>query len=346
MPSRWASPLALAALSCLGCGLVLDNDPPDPQPSLDGGALDAAVELRDADVPECTDDAHCDDGVYCNGDERCEAGVCALGAPPCESVEPACATAECREDDRSCAIRPLCAPGEVCGAGGMCVPAPDCRTPSDCPPDSDDDRCTGWTNCVAGRCVAVAPVVCPSMGCLVSRCDPEAGECDVLVPSDAACADDGAACTREVCAPGADRADPSGCLHVPDDSLCDATTILPAGSCARAVCTASTVASSILPDLASGCGVALDGSLCAAGQLCHLDDLTLPMCMWATRTCEVPSDCDDRNPCNGVERCVGGYCDAALVPRCPDAGCREGYCERSAGGPRCALRDTAECFAP
>lgn len=56
------------------------------------------------DLPPCSDDADCDDGVFCNGAEVCDAGSCQPGADPC--------------------------PGQVCGEESeLCL---DCLTDADC----------------------------------------------------------------------------------------------------------------------------------------------------------------------------------------------------------------------
>lgn len=375
-----------------GCGLLLDTDPPDPQPGSDAGALDASA--RDGGALECTEDLQCDDGLFCTGEEKCERGRCAPGRPPCEGLEPACASVSCSEDGASCDVTPLCPLDHVCDAEGNCIPAPECVTDRDCPPDADANRCTGYNACEEGICVARPPVACPRVGCLVSTCDPEAGECDMALPDpsrcsrtspcgrpicgpdgtcsealdDALCADDGLACTVEMCtatgcvhvptnslcpgdsvscttercAPGHPRRDAAGCVHVPDDSLCDASGVVAAGSCLRGVCVGPTVATSV-PGLAFGCGVVADGTLCETSEACSRETYLCEVT--ATASCTSDPGCSDGDPCNGIERCFMGYCRPPLLARCPDVGCQQGYCEL--GPPsRCALRDTPACFGP
>ncbi len=219
-----ASMAAVIAPSISGCGLVLDTDPPDPQPgALDGGALDGGVfDAGASDAgrgdagtdggPMCAEDVDCKDDVYCNGEEHCVEGACVAGTPPCEGVEPACARVHCSEDEERCVTELICADGEVCSADGVCIPAPDCVTDTDCP-DPDGDRCNGWSRCASGTCVSVPAVACAMIGCLASRCDPSRGECEPPTPIDAAC-DDGVGCTIDTCGMTGE------CEHLPDTTVC------------------------------------------------------------------------------------------------------------------------------
>src|SRR5581483_3025142 len=87
------------------------------------------------------------------------------------------------------------------------------HTPVDGPPCDDGDPCTRSDHCRAGRCVGV-PVACADDGfaCTDNVC--VAGEC-TNVPIDSRCVGDDS-CAHAVCAPARAGGDPTGCADDPD----------------------------------------------------------------------------------------------------------------------------------
>lgn len=67
-----------------------------------GGGGDGSSDGPDA-AARCTDDTHCDDGVFCNGLERCAPEATGADAEGCVAADSPCADRErCNEEARSC----------------------------------------------------------------------------------------------------------------------------------------------------------------------------------------------------------------------------------------------------
>ena len=63
-------------------------------------------------------------------------------------------------------------------------------------------------------------------------------------------------------------------------------------------------------------------------------DFTLVVSLTATMapTCQIDSDCDDHNVCNGSETCVGGNCVAGILLNCDDGNaCTSDTCDPASG---------------
>jgi hypothetical protein len=123
------------------------------------------------------------------------------------------AGAEARHDDR------LCVSGTAIGCDDhdpctvdRCVGLTCRHDPASGPACDDHDACTEGDRCEAGRCVG-APKVCPDDGfsCTDQAC--VAGRC-TTVPVDARCVPTDA-CTAAICAPAGPRHDAAGCSPGP-----------------------------------------------------------------------------------------------------------------------------------
>src|SRR5262249_20076111 len=159
------------------------------------GACTAGTALNCDDSNLCTSDAcdpilgcistplingtPCSDGNVCNGNEVCQGGVCPAGAAlNCTDNNP-CTTDAC-DPVLSCVYTPVL-DGTAC---------------------SDGNVCNGAETCLAGTCIAGAPLVCDDLNpCTVDTCDPIAG-C-VFTPNTGLPCEDGLFCTvGDTCAPG------------------------------------------------------------------------------------------------------------------------------------------------
>lgn len=346
---------AVIALTCAGCGLALDYDPPDPQPgSMDAATSDGGTGEIDAAAPDagppvdCTSDADCDDGDACDGVETCddEAHVCKPGEP-----------IACPDDD-------VCDGVDHCVAG-ECVAA----TPIACP--MDDDPCNGVERCdpVLG-CTRSRPIDCDDgVDCTVDLCTPD-GTCD-HVPSDVACdAAPGGRCEADGCqydtcdsttcvstgCVDATCADERTCVRT---SLCDFAPFCCAGTCVLPGCDDGNPCTEDGCDAVLGCvhrpltGDACDdGDRCTTGDRCSAEGRCVPgpprdcsdgdpctsdRCdpmVGCTRTSAPDGTvCNDGNACSLGDRCEGGRCVAGpLTLDCTVLNdCLVGRCDRLLG---------------
>jgi hypothetical protein len=199
---------------------------------------------------------------------------------------------------------------------------------SDC---SDSDPCTDDL-CVAGACTHQpfsGARECDGIACTQGdTC--VAGECQPGAPDDAACADDGNACTAEVCVAGA------GCNR--SNAGADGR------SCNDNIgCTSSDTCNN---------GVCSGADNCPSGQVCSASRL---ICV----ACTSPADCDDGNPCttdtcnasngqcghsnntascNDGKSCTGS--DVCAAGRC--AGTSTCPSDATCGGSTCSCTDGSE----
>jgi hypothetical protein len=222
--------------------------------------------------------------------------------------------------------------------GGIDAPMRDagCVGPASC---DDGDRCNGEESCSAGRCVPGMALFC----------------------------DDGIDCTVESC----DRA--TGCLSIPDDSLCPGGLCDPTGGCivtacmidedcqdglvcnGREVCAAGRCARSVdRPPCDDGIDCTVDSCIESppGGPVAcrnDPDDARCPIgrCDPALGCVDAPCDddlgCDDGRVCNGPELCMGGVCTSGPMPFCDDGiGCTRDECSEAAGGCR-STPDSTMC---
>ncbi|NOY91879.1 MAG: hypothetical protein GXP55_11835 [Deltaproteobacteria bacterium] len=310
----------------------------------------------------CTSDSGCPTS-NCAGVWACVGNICSVvRVPAVPSTE--CITTECLpgdsradvqgwvvtrdvgvcDDDRSCTLDRCTVGGSCahtlvntrCGDSwdctlDLCAPGDPSADESGCVNQNTDSLCTDHADCTGDVCD-------PSLAADSSGC--------VYTPIPAFC-DDGASCTRDSCTPGTMFSEPDGCLYTPVDSDCGG--VLLAGRCMALVC-----APPASPDVpGTGCAGEWTPRACMLGAgrfycdmlgACNLDGLR--------EGCTTNAECDDRNPCNGVETCRlrgggGGLCVQASEG-CPASGisCQLAVCDTSAGVPTCATRPDPACYPP
>ena len=165
VPAANGTPCGSFYLACLGAGGCIDGVCEDP----------------------------CDDGNPCT-DGECTPGGCLFtnNTAVCDDGEP-------------------CTGGDVCG-GGICagVKTCDCKEDVECEYLNDGNPCTGTYECKADDTCSIdesSVVSCEETGfepCQVNACDPESGECGLVVAEDGLECDDVIECTDgDFCVEGA-----------------------------------------------------------------------------------------------------------------------------------------------
>lgn len=233
---------------------------------------------------------------------------------------PGCRPAD-DDDPGGCTTASDCATGERC-VDGACVPAPDAGGATcadiDC---NDGNPCNG-----------------------VEACD-DAGECGRGTPlaAGSACDVDGSPTTREFCVAGG--CVPSRCgdgvVDTAGGEVCDDGNSTDGDGCdsCRYSCTEDSECDD--GDECSGtetCDTA--AHVCVAGTALAEDadcNEGLGRCAGGVcfpRTCEMASDCDDGNPCNGTEACTAEGCAAGPALSCDDENeCTTDRCDPAAASP-------------
>lgn len=308
--------LVLTAPWLLGCGLVLDLAPPDP----DAGGMDASTQ-GDAGAPECGADSDCLAASACVADGRCAQGVCVPGlALSCDdgiectvdSCDPALG---CRyeADHGACEEGSECAPG-VCDPGAGCLYAPDhtlCDDALPCTADAcgEDGTCEHeLTDAICERIIGVGSHCLGDGQCSDIECGADS-DCPTDVPCRSLIGCETGLCAYDLAAEGASCNDRDGCT--------------PSSVCALGVCT---------PD--------------APPRRCSDDnDCTTDTCVPSaddTYACfhgdlADGASCDDGRPCTGMGRCLGGECGTG-APICVDVAgdCQTTSCVASSSGVTCA----------
>lgn len=272
-------------------------------------------------APSCASDGDCDDGEACNGSETCDAGACVPGVFEADGtscgVLASCRGGRCAASgcgDGSAGVLEACDDGNLTDGDGCdndCTLS--CADAADC---DDGNPCNGAEACTANRCVPGAPAAdgtdcgggsrCVASACRAPACGDgfvDAGEdcddgngtagdgceadCTLSCARDADCSDGDACSGTERCVAGACA---SGTPR-PDGASCAGGGVCRMGACRDAAC---------------GDGVVSAGELCddgndVPGDGCECD---------CTPSCVADRDCDDGEPCNGVERCDGAVCVA------------------------------------
>jgi formylglycine-generating enzyme required for sulfatase activity len=318
----------------------------------DDGACDdqnvCTVDRCDAEL-DCQHDLHalddepCDDGLFCTLEDRCGSGTCAGTGSPCVG---ACLTGVCGEelagpicepitDGTGCDDGDLDTAGDAC-FGGACLAIcgaaevrPCVAGADDCEADcGDDDACNGVLACVEGACVVAegSAITCeePSEPCRVAICDPATGGCSERDAEDGAACDDGDLCSEgDACADGFCAATPVVCGDDGNpctEDVCDDLT----GFCGIPLEDGTPVPDD---DLCDGTEACLGGAVQDGEAVVCTDDgnpCTTDVCDPATGACggpvDVPTSCDDGDPCTEADACVTGVCQGTIVPDC-DASC-------------------------
>ena len=277
--------------------------------------------------------------ISCTKDEDCAA----YPVNPCQVAY--CAEGEgkrfCAAKDRDCTKEVTCSEGENMECFTTPTPVTDPETgeseeKTGCACVGDDgvasNQCTSDADCqdtqYAGHCVRTEPNGkwvcqyscdsyddCPDPGnqCDEPVCNADAGICGTR-PIDC---DDGIECTADSCEIG------KGCVHDPDDSVCENTG--QGGECVGYHC-----------DAQQGCVPGYDDSLCTDGGECEVGtcDVNTGNCHYI----DDPTLCSDPNSSCVMGDCVcdPGYSSTPGGPCEPDEACPPGYYEGHGEG----------CFTP
>ncbi len=175
----------------------------------------------------------CDDGVFCDGADSCASGTCSQHAgDPCGSAGE-CADS-CDESSDSC-FDPI---GTACTDDGnactddACDGAGSCAHPANSAPCDDGLFCTGIDFCGGGECSIHGGDPCASGPECRRRCDESAGVCGD--PAGTPCADDGNACTDDVCDSAGSCAHSAAVGSCSDTDFCTTDETCEAGQCVAA----------------------------------------------------------------------------------------------------------------
>lgn len=286
----------------------------------------------------CNGREHCDPGS-----KLCQAGstvVCPESGDPClqntcvpetGACEPEAAPNGTACDDASaCTARDSCQAGECVGSSPVvCTALSQCHQAGSCDPITgacsnpekgddtgcnDGNACTPSDSCQDGACVGSGSVVCsPSDQCHdAGVCNPQTGACSNPAKTDGVRCDDGNACTLGdscqdgSCAPASTKAcDPLDACH--DAGTCNPQT----GACSNpqkpngASCEDGKLCTTSDACVAGKC----EGTSpsCDDGVACTSDSCSeeLGGCVSGSGNCActTSADCNDKNPCNGVEVC-------------------------------------------
>ena len=327
---------------------------------------------------ECQDDLDCgpyDDENMCNGQVVCQAGQCQFdpsSVVACEDqAEAPCKKPQCNPNTGKCSMANLpdgvaCQPANLCLASGVCAAGQcigggakicddgnpctvdlcngqqgcqhvvdagascddgiaytsDCACDdSDCSLYDDGNKCNGWYQCEEKLCVNVTPEPCPASqsGCKKWICQPDSGECEEEAVAD------GTACSAGICS------DKAQCQEG------ECVTLVPV------VCDDENPGTKDLCDPEFGCAHENIEGLCDDGNYCTTNDIyTNGICMGESLAgcCDWDYECNDGDPCNGIEKCIGHICVAGsdvVCPVPPDEQCSEYVCDSQAGG-QCKLK--------
>jgi hypothetical protein len=300
------------------------------------GAGHVEVAALDSDVPP-------DDGNACTSE------ACSAGAPqhPPKTAGAACATG-------------------VCDGAGSCVA---CNVGADCPGSDTDCTVRSCTSHVCGTTPRPAGTVTQSQtpgDCQQKQCDGMGGIVMVADNSDVP-ADDGNACTADVCVNGAPahpaKSNGTGC---DDGNGCTQMDTCQSGMCVGSnpvVCSASDqchLAGSCVPATGACTNPAkMDGAACSDGNACTQNDTCQAgSCVSGTPVTCTPSDqchvagtcdtqtgmcsnptvtdgtpCSDGDACTQNDTCQGGSCMSGTPVTCtPSDQCHDaGVCDMQTG---------------
>lgn len=289
--------------------------------------------LRNSCVPETgacepepvVDGTSCDDGNACTRADSCQAGTCTgADAVVCTALSQCHAPGVCDTSTGQCS-NPAKPNGASC---------------------SDGNACTATDSCQEGACVGSGQASCPAPDQChdVGVCSPQTGACsNPAKPDGVSCNDDNActsgdACRAGVCTPAAqvvctalDSCHTAGvcdpatgvCSNPPkpDGTLCsDGLTCTSADKCSNGACVGEAVT-------------------CNDNIACTVDSCSeqLGGCVVNSTACacETSEDCNDGNPCNGVETCNPQtlQCQAGVPLDCSSLtdACNVGTCNAATG---------------
>lgn len=294
--------------------------------STDPCLRNVCVAATGACEPEPTPNGtRCDDGSACTSNEACQDGVCGGG----DAV--------------------VCTALSQCHVAGTCDPLTgECDNPqkpagSSC---NDGDGCTASDTCQAGQCLGAGLTTCPpSDQCHeAGACNPQTGACSNPAKPDGVGCDDadkcssGDACQAGVCAAGTRTT----CAALDDchaAGSCDPST----GDCTNPAkpdgsqCNDNSVCTTVDTCTGGKCGGPAPS--CDDGVACSVDSCSdqLGGCSndRSKCPCTTNQECNDGNPCNGVETCdlQNSQCVAGVAVNCSafDNACNLGVCSPATG---------------
>lgn len=223
----------------------------------------------------------------------CETGQCGDDAPnvcgcPC-LINGACVAEDSRNPTNQCEVcdSAASATGWTLGTGLSC---------------NDQDKCTTTDVCDAVGICAGAAKDCSALGeiCKTGQCDSANGNCVALnKPEQAACTDDGLACTADVCVAGA-------C----ENSVLPATCLI-AGTCVAANATNGTnVCEKCAPATSKTTWSVNNGASCDDGIACTTDDIcSNRTCAGSLMGCYVTGTCVAEGAAANPTSCL--VCDSS-----------------------------------
>ncbi|MBI5222038.1 MAG: hypothetical protein HY980_00895 [Candidatus Magasanikbacteria bacterium] len=252
----------------------------------------------------CHEEVECDDEDVCNGTETCGANKCVTGQKLICNDFNACTSDSCDSVD-GCVYEPnsnpcddsdACTDGDICSQGECTGSLLDCDDQNLC----TNDSCDSAIGCVNKQIA----------GCCLSKAD-----CN----DDNLCTDD--ICTDNLCN---NKPIPGCCIKKSD---CDDSNVCTADSCANNVCQHALTSPPACCNLDTECD---DGDVCNGAEKCashacasgiapNCDDdnvCTADSCNPATgcvnkalaACCNLDSECDDGDVCNGAEKCASHAC--------------------------------------
>ncbi len=315
---------------------------------------------------EAQTDKPCDDGNACSiGDVCLASGVCsASGLKSCadsngctlDSCDPKLGCVNAVQDKASCDDGSACTAGDAC-VGSNCVGSPvACDDGQSCTKDScdkakgcvatpqpgttctDANACTQGDLCsAAGTCVPGAALACvDGVACTTDACNKDSG-CTYNATNGAACNDNDACTTADLCAGTTCKGTPlgggsvascednnacttdscdvkTGCKNVAktgsscsDGSACTGGDLCTAlGKClgTKVTCNDNSVCTLDLCDVDTGCVfIKLSGPSCNDNKLCTLNDLcTDGVCGGVTKACDDGNECTT-DSCDATKDC-------------------------------------------
>jgi hypothetical protein len=292
--------------------------------------------------------------------DACLKSVCVPETGEC-SAEPVVDGTVC-DDANACTSRDTCQAGACVGADAVvCTALSQCHVPGVCdkitgacsnpekPKDSscnDGNACTVTDTCQAGACVGSAQVSCaPLDQCHdAGVCATATGICSKPVKQNGVKCDDGDLCTSgDACQNGACTPASQVVCSAADSchtaGACDAKT----GKCSNP---AKADGASCSDGLTCTTGDTCTGGKCAGSKAvcddkvaCTVDSCSeqLGGCIVDSSACacQTSADCDDGNPCNGVETCnlqtLQCQKGTAVVCTSLDDACNVGTCSAATG---------------
>jgi hypothetical protein len=268
----------------------------------------------------------CDDASACTGRDTCQSGVCVGG------------------DAVVCTALSQCHIAGVCDAStGQCS-NPEKPGNSTC---NDGNACTATDRCQAGACVGTGQVTCQASDqCHDSGvCNAKTGACSNPNKQDGVSCNDGNACSKgDACQAGACTPSAQVTCTALDSchavGACDPTT----GVCSNpakldgTACNDGLTCTTADKCTAGKCGGS--PAVCNDNVACTVDSCSeqLGGCTANSSACacKTSADCNDNNPCNGVEQCnlQTLQCQPGTAVDCStfNDACNVGVCNVATGG--------------